>query len=352
MTNCAGPCACERPLHGGSGDRMLLWTANRATMRRVAQHAERVGATRRLAPALLEVRGDDLGVVLDVLDEVTTAPEADDVRVAMLDGGVDRDVNVERMIGASSLALLAARRRDEDLVALLDDPSRFFSVYQPIIDVRSGAPVAYEALLRARGADGGVIAGGVLFGSAVAGGWTHALDRLGRESAIEGAAGWLGDARLFVNFLPSSIYRPEICLATTMAACARAGIRADRIVFEVVETERIASVDHLLGVIDYYRAHGSAVALDDVGEGHGTLGVVARLRPDVVKIDMGIVRDLPSAPSLAVARAVIGLAHEIGAEVVAEGVETAEQFGHVQELGADLAQGWYIGRPEPAEALR
>src|SRR5205085_1103009 len=83
--------------------------------------------------------------------------------------------------------------------------------------------------------DGREVGGGDLFFVAEQAGWLHRLDRIGRESAVVGAAPWLGDDDLFINFNPTSIYRPQVCLASTERVVHETGIEPSRLVFEVVE---------------------------------------------------------------------------------------------------------------------
>lgn len=234
----------------------------------------------------------------------------------------------------------------------------FRAVYQPIVELGAdptlpiggaGGPtlVGYEALLRASGPNGPVMPA-ELFAAAEQAGWLHILDRIGRTTALRGAGGWLGDARLFVNFLPTTIYRPEVCLATTEAAAKAAGLRLDQVVFEVTESERIFDLDHLAMVFAYYRERGCQVALDDLGAGYSSLNTLVRLQPDVVKLDKDIVQHLPDPASCAVVSAVVEITHAYGGQVLAECIETAEQARTARELGVDLGQGWYFGRPGEA----
>jgi EAL domain-containing protein (putative c-di-GMP-specific phosphodiesterase class I) len=205
--------------------------------------------------------------------------------------------------------------------------------------------VAFEALLRARSPHGEVLPS-TLFGAAERAGWLHVLDRVGRTTALREAAGWLGDRMLFVNFLPTTIYRPEVCLATTERAAARAGLRLDQLVFEVTESERVSDLGHLKDVFAYYRDRGCGVALDDLGAGYSSLNMLVQLQPDVVKLDKEIVQMLPAAASRSVVSAVVDITHAYGGKVLAECVETAEQASAARDLGVDLGQGWFFGRPE------
>jgi EAL domain-containing protein (putative c-di-GMP-specific phosphodiesterase class I) len=221
--------------------------------------------------------------------------------------------------------------------------------YQPIVD-RTGQVVAFEALLRAGDPDAPVPPA-ELFAAAQAEGWSTWLDQAARRTAIEGSAAWLGTRTLFVNFLPSSIYDPARCLATTREAARRAEVSLRQLVFEVVETEAIRDVPHLAAVFAEYKRMGCRVALDDVGSGRSTVELVRELQPDVVKIDRGLVRGLPSGETRRAFEAIVDAGTEVGACVLAEGVETGEELAAVRAAGAEFTQGWLHGRPVPADAL-
>jgi EAL domain-containing protein (putative c-di-GMP-specific phosphodiesterase class I) len=232
--------------------------------------------------------------------------------------------------------------------------AEFWSVYQPIVSLADRSVVAHEALLRGE-VDGREVGGGDLFFVAEQAGWLHRLDRIGRESAVTGAVPWLGDDDLFINFNPTSIYRPQVCLASTERVVHETEIRPTQLVFEVVESHAIADRGHLVSILDHYRSLGWRVALDDVGAGWSSLSLLAAVRPDVVKLDKRLVQELPDDGARTVLKAVTDLAHQLGAVVVAEGVETERLADEVTALGADLGQGWLLGRPQrprpPVEEL-
>ena len=220
--------------------------------------------------------------------------------------------------------------------------------YQPIFDVGSMRVVAYEALLRVTDTTTNVtIAPFELFSAAMQGGWHQALDQAARRAAILGSAGWLNDCQLFVNFLPSSIYNPSVCLRTTEAAVAEAGVPMDQLVFEVVESEHIASIPRLRAIFDRYHEMGAKVAVDDLGAEHATFAVAEALRPDIMKIDGSIVRQLPAADAVSFVRQTVALGRSHGGKVLVEGVEEQSQLDCAIDLGADLAQGYLLGRPAP-----
>lgn len=309
-------------------------------------------AVELVGPGLWQLRGPQATAAVTAMREATTAVEAAQVRV-LLDAGVsDQDLLAAAMT-APTLDQIDAQGRAVDLRQLFaHERSNFRSAYQPIVTLVDRRVVGFEALLRARTADGTDLPPAPLFGHAERAGLSPRLDRIGRTSALRGAAGWLGDRSLFVNFIPTSIYDPRVCLATTEEAAEQAGIPLTQVVFEVTESERVTDLQHLKRIFDYYRERGCRVALDDLGAGYSSLEVLVRLKPDVVKLDRTLIEHLPDPTSTAVVRAVVGITHAYGGLVLAEGVETEVQSAAALELGADLGQGFHYGRPEfPAIAV-
>jgi len=347
MSKCLG-CVCTAPGEAEGGGRLLLATRvshHRASLRSLGRE---LGASiTEREPGLLEVGTTDVGGFLAAAEARLSSVEAAEVR-ALRVGAESGDALLAAAMAAPSLAQLNARVAHADLLPLFADEQRAFrSVYQPIVALGTAQPpvIGYEALLRAQGATGQIMPA-ELFGAAAAAGWLHVLDRVGRTTALRGAAGWLGQALLFVNFLPTTIYRPEVCLHTTELAAATAGLRLDQLVFEVTESEQVTDLGHLEEVFTYYRERGCKVALDDLGAGYSSLNLLVRLQPDIVKLDKEIVQRLPDPVSTAVVAAVVEITHAYGGQVLAECVETADQASAALDLGVDLGQGWFFGRPQ------
>ena len=347
-TICGGVCGCrqnwEMPVRAS---RALLATSVGHVLPAIARTARAIGLTVDSAPALLDVVDDRGGRGLERLfarlARELTAAETDAVRV-VTDPPDDGAALTACLLTAPTLGVELARRGVTVEVGVLAE-AELWSAYQPIVSLADRSVVAHEALLRGV-VDGREVGGGDLFFVAESAGWLHRLDRIGRESAIAGAADWLGDADLYVNVHPSSIHRPQVCLASTERMAHDTGVDADRLVFEIVESHVVADRGHLLSVLEHFRSLGWRVALDDVGAGWHSLSLLAAVRPDVVKLHKALVQELPDDGARTVVRATIELAHRLGAVVVAEGVETERLAEQVAELGADLGQGWLFGRPE------
>ncbi|MGY1814613.1 EAL domain-containing protein [Blastococcus sp. SYSU D00820] len=326
--------------------RVLMASEVDSVLPSVAGIARSVGLSVYAAPGLLDLTDERDGVgverLFDRLSRELTGAEAEVVRVSTDPPG-EYTALVTRLLTAPTLAVELARRGVTAEVGVLAE-AELWSVYQPIVTLGDRRVVAHEALLRGA-VDGREIGGGDLFFVAESAGWLARLDRIGRECAVAGAAGWLGDADLFVNTHPTSVHRPEADLASTVEALAAAGLAPERLVIEVGEPSAVADHGHLLSVLEHYRSLGWRVALDDVAAGWASRSLLTSLRPDVVKLGKPLVAALPDDGARTMVASVVESAHRVGALVVAEGVETEQAAEEVAALGADQGQGWLFGRP-------
>lgn len=216
--------------------------------------------------------------------------------------------------------------------------------FQPIIDVDTGRPFAFEALVRGSGGEG---AATVL--AQVTEENRYAFDQQCRVAAIKGAvdAGILRtDARLSINFLPNAVYSPVACIQLTLATAAATGFPVDRLIFEFTENERMVDTDHVGRIIDTYRRMGFATALDDFGAGHAGLGLLAKIQTDLIKLDMELIRGIDaSLPRRMIVDGVLRMADALGIGVVAEGIETVAECEALRALGVRHQQGYLFARP-------
>jgi EAL domain-containing protein (putative c-di-GMP-specific phosphodiesterase class I) len=165
--------------------------------------------------------------------------------------------------------------------------------------------------------------------------------------AIQWAAKLQAGASVSINFMPNAVYKPELCLRSTLQAADEFGIPIQSIVFEFTENEQVRDVGHLLDIVSYYKYMGFQTALDDFGAGYAGLNLLARVQPDLLKIDMGLIRNVHGDKVRQdITRAVVGLCNDLGITVIAEGVESVDELDFLRNLGIRLYQGFYFAKPQ------
>lgn len=217
------------------------------------------------------------------------------------------------------------------------------SVLQPLVDLRKGDVIAHESLLRGP-AGSPLEAPLALIGAARAAGRAPELDVLALRTHLRHATRFAGSAPLlFVNLEPATL---AVALDEVLDALAS---RPDGLRLVVEFTERALATDPaaIVEAAEQIRGAGCAIALDDVGAEPASLAFVPLLRPEVVKLDLRLLRSIEDPATMTVAHAVRAYAEASGRDVVAEGVETVEDRTRAVVLGATLGQGWLWGRPSP-----
>ena len=223
--------------------------------------------------------------------------------------------------------------------------ARLWAAYQPVVDLRTGDVVAVEGLVR--GARGPVdLSPAELFAAASAAGPAAVLrlDEACMRCVIGSAAALPGTATLLVNVEPPTLAALSRRSLGEMAALLPADVQ---VVVEVTERQLLQHPAQLLAGVRRVREMGWAVALDDVGAEPAALALVPFLRPDVIKLDLAMVKARPTLDVAAIVNAVQAEAQRCGALVLAEGIETSEHLRRALSLGARLGQGWFFGHPGP-----
>lgn len=220
------------------------------------------------------------------------------------------------------------------------------SRYQPIVDIDSGSVVAYEALADGpRGTD--FATPDQLFDEARRVGLLPELDLACRLAALTGArsAGLTAPWTLFVNTEPETA--ESTFVSTTGDADLDRDGRAVQVMVELTERSLTGDPVQLLRLVDRIRRRGWGIALDDVGTDRGSLALLPLLHPDVIKLDLRLIQQQPTAQIAEIVGAVNAEAERAGTTVLAEGIETADHVLIARALGATLGQGWFFGRPGP-----
>ncbi len=214
-------------------------------------------------------------------------------------------------------------------------------VYQPILSAETGAVFAHEALCRPQ--HPAFPHAGALFSSAERAGRVAELGRELRQVAVAPLDELRPPALMFLNLHPLELSDALVDEALTLHAR-----NAERIVFEITESSQIHDYRRMRNVISTLQGAGFRVAIDDLGAGYAGLNSVAMLRPDIVKLDMGLVRGIQRDTTAArLIRHILDFAAGEDILVVAEGVETADERRVVGDLGCPLLQGFYFAKPGP-----
>lgn len=217
----------------------------------------------------------------------------------------------------------------------------FDFAYQPIVDLNDGSVFAHEALVRGPQGEG---AASVL--AQVNEHNRYRFDQACRVKALKGASLLGIRERVSINFLPNAIYRPELCIRTTLAAARAHDFPVERIIFEVTEGERVEDGPWFAEILREYKRCGFMTAIDDFGAGFAGLKLLADFQPDLIKIDMDLVRHVDrDAPRQAIIRHLVRLCEEMGIQVIAEGIETPGERDYLLDCGVHLMQGFLFARP-------
>ena len=227
------------------------------------------------------------------------------------------------------------------MLTLRFDAASIEPVFQPIFDLRDGSIVGYEALARGRG-DNGLSSPDSLFAAAREQGRVGELDRACREAALAGALeGGLGAPfSLFVNADAGA-------LEDDIPGMPRAGFT---MIMEVTERALTERPEPLLRALTELRRRGWGVALDDVGADSRSLALMPVLYPDVIKLDLRLLRDRTPEDVARIVTAVGAEAEQRLATVLAEGIDSEEQLALARAAGATLGQGYLLGEPAPLPA--
>ena len=224
---------------------------------------------------------------------------------------------------------------------------QFEIFYQPLFNLADQAISGFEALLRWRHPERGMVMPTEFIPLAEQ---TELIVPLGewvlREACRE-AASWPGQQRIAVNISPVQFRSPRL-LPSIMAALTSSGLPAQRLELEITETVLMSDDSDTIGLLHRLRESGVRVSLDDFGTGYSSLGYLRQFPFDKMKIDRSFVQDLGNnTDTMAIVRALINLASNLGMTTTAEGVETREQLEWLRKECCTEIQGYIISRPVP-----
>ncbi|MBD8901839.1 GGDEF domain-containing protein [Methylobacterium bullatum] len=249
---------------------------------------------------------------------------------------------------------LAARHSARHLLTFdMKDAIRrgdFHLVYQPVIDLAAETVTSFEALMRWRHPERGLISPMEFIPVAEETGLIVALGAWALAEACREATAWPDEIRVAVNV--STVQFQHDLERSVSSALDGAGLSADRLKLEVTESALMRDPERVVATLHRLRALGVRIALDDFGTGYSSLSYLRRFPFDKIKIDRTFIKDIAEPDAAAIVRAVVGLGERLGMSIVAEGVETAEQLDLVRSEGCDEVQGFLFSRPLPASEVQ
>jgi diguanylate cyclase (GGDEF)-like protein/PAS domain S-box-containing protein len=297
-------------------------------------------------PILFDGAAIDIGVSVGVAlmaDDGATAEEIFQRADAALYEAKAAGRNTYRLSQADVHARTAARSH---LALDMKEAIRrgdFCLVFQPIIDVTTGAVVSFEALMRWRHPVHGQIPPSEFIPVAEETGLIVPLGTWALKEACREALDWAQSIRVGVNV--SAVQFRGGLEEAVISALAESGLPAGRLKLEVTESLMVQNAEQAVAALHRLRGLGVRIALDDFGTGYSSLSYLRRFPFDTLKIDRTFVRDIADPDAAAIVRAVVDIGRRLGMGVVAEGVETAEQLERVRQEGCTEVQGYLFSQP-------
>jgi diguanylate cyclase (GGDEF)-like protein len=223
--------------------------------------------------------------------------------------------------------------------------------YQALVDLASAKLNGFEALLRWRHPQRGLVSPAQFIPLAEEIGIIAPIGAWVLRQACTDAASWPGELTVAVNLSPVQFKSKTLSL-DVVAALGASGLPARRLELEITEAVMLQDTETTLATLNELKALGARISMDDFGTGYSSLSYLRKFPFDKIKIDQSFIRDLASRPeSLAIVRAVAGLGSTLGIATTAEGVETMEQLRAVRAEGCTQVQGFLLGRPKPASLI-
>ncbi|BAZ47406.1 diguanylate cyclase/phosphodiesterase with GAF sensor [Nostoc sp. NIES-4103] len=340
-------CACCHVARCQTGEagRLFLWFPVPHTLTKVTSYLQEFTFEYELMqgrPGMsLNCKPGQAKEIARNLAQILTPRELTETQVLFIRGAIQPQL--QDFSDIASLQRFIKFSQSEWLVEMLAR-KRFTNYFQPIVSINDTSQIyGYESLLRGLDEQGNLVLPGPMLELASEAGLLPQLDRLARLGTITQATRHQVRGQIFINFAPMALYDPVSCLHSTVEAIDQAGISHERVVFEFVESDNPQDINHLKGVLQYYRDSGFLVALDDLGSGNSSLNLVHQLRPDFIKLDIGLIRDVHQDPyKAAITEKLLEITQKLNIQTVAEGIECIEELNWLRERGATFAQGHLI----------
>ncbi|MEW6697050.1 MAG: EAL domain-containing protein [Bacillota bacterium] len=240
---------------------------------------------------------------------------------------------------------------DQQMVYLLGEfndlleNKKFRIFYQPVVSLQTGEILGWEALTRGP-ENSYFLSPAVIFNYAEEAGLLFPLEKVCRELAINKFDPVDSNQKLFLNIHPHTINDPQFVKGETIKLLKDSHLSPHNLVFEITERQGIHDFHQFNKTLAHYRNQGYRVAVDDAGAGFSSLQAIAEVRPEYIKIDHSLVRDIDSnRVKQTLLETFVIFAQKIGCSIIAEGIETEAELTALRSLGVHYGQGYYLARP-------
>jgi diguanylate cyclase (GGDEF)-like protein len=325
----------------------------------IAQPADAISLAHRVieavsAPYLIEghqvVIGTSVGIAVGPSDGLSPEQLMRNADLALYRAKADGR-GTYRFFEREMDAQTQARRSLEDDLRKALPAGEFELYYQPVVNLASNEIRGFEALIRWRHPEKGLVLPRAFIPLAEEIGFIIPLGEWAIRQACTMAAKWPSDIRVAVNLSPAQFRSPGL-VQVVLGALAASGLAADRLELEITESTLLQDSEATLSTLYQLRALGVRIAMDDFGTGYSSLSYLQSFPFDKIKIDRTFVKDIADgAGSLNIVRAVAAMANGLGMETTAEGVETKAQLDTVRAEGCTEIQGFVFSRPLPADKV-
>ena len=249
-------------------------------------------------------------------------------------------------------ARMQARRTLEIDLRKAITNGEFELFYQPLVDMKTEYVTGFEALIRWRHPERGMIPPLDFIAVAEETGLIVPIGDWVLRQACAEAATWPSDVKIAVNLSPIQ-FKNKNLLLTVISALATSGLSANRLELEITESVLLQDGDATLAILHELRGLGVRISMDDFGTGYSSLSYLRKFPFDKIKIDQSFIFDMSDHnDSLAIVRAVIAMGSGLGIATTAEGVETTEQFKQLKLEGCTEVQGYLFSPPRPAAEVK
>ncbi len=222
------------------------------------------------------------------------------------------------------------------------------SVYQPIVSLTNGEIYGYEALSRVTKKELNINIE-QMFRTADKTGRSWELETLCRTKALENSTELEEGKKLFLNVNSNIIHDKKFKEGFTKERLNEYGLNSNNIIFEITERTAIIDNNAFLTSIEHYKNQNYSIAIDDVGDGYSGLNIIANVGPNMIKLNMNLIRDIDKDETKQLlCRAMVDFCKNANIYLVAEGIETEEELRMLIKLRVDLGQGYFLGIPQDA----